>query len=127
VLCCVVLWVYIPMMMTTQIVYLTNPEKWSVQAVYVATRLFASNLNPKMAQRFYSLVLLPRMRDNIAMYKKLNYHLYQVQGILSTTPSFTSASDSLHPLRHITSRNPVPPFTHSRHIIHIACNISYFS
>jgi essential nuclear protein 1 len=41
-----------------------------------ATRLFASNLNAKMAQRFYSLVLLPRVIEDIKEHKKLNYHLY---------------------------------------------------
>lgn len=29
-----------------------------------------------MAQRFYNLVLLPRIRDDLAEYKKLNMHLY---------------------------------------------------
>lgn len=29
-----------------------------------------------MAQRFYNLVLLPRIRDDITEYKKLNFHLY---------------------------------------------------
>ncbi|KAL0281285.1 UNVERIFIED_CONTAM: hypothetical protein PYX00_002318 [Menopon gallinae] len=30
-----------------------------------------------MAQRFYNLVLYPRIRDDIAEYKRLNFHLYQ--------------------------------------------------
>uniref|UniRef100_A0A1I7ZJW2 Bystin n=1 Tax=Steinernema glaseri TaxID=37863 RepID=A0A1I7ZJW2_9BILA len=60
-----------------QVLYLTNPDKWSAAAMYQATRLFASNLNPKMCQRFYNLVLLPRLRDDIDEYKKLNFHLYQ--------------------------------------------------
>lgn len=30
-----------------------------------------------MAQRFYNLVLLPRVRDDLAEYKRLNFHLYQ--------------------------------------------------
>ena len=30
-----------------------------------------------MAQRFYNLVLLPRIRDDIDEYKRLNFHLYQ--------------------------------------------------
>lgn len=38
------------------VLYLTAPEQWSPHAVYQATRLFASNLNHKMAQRFYALV-----------------------------------------------------------------------
>lgn len=29
-----------------------------------------------MAQRFYNLVLLPRIRDDISEYKRLNFHLY---------------------------------------------------
>lgn len=29
-----------------------------------------------MTQRFYNLVLLPNVRENIMTYKKLNYHLY---------------------------------------------------
>lgn len=29
-----------------------------------------------MAQRFYNLVLLPRVRDDISEYKRLNFHLY---------------------------------------------------
>ena len=29
-----------------------------------------------MTQRFYNLVLLPNVRENISTYKKLNYHLY---------------------------------------------------
>ncbi|KAK5969713.1 hypothetical protein GCK32_005406 [Trichostrongylus colubriformis] len=60
-----------------QILYLTDPDGWSAAAVYQATRLFASNLNPRMCQRFYNLVLLPRLRDDIDEFKKLNFHLYQ--------------------------------------------------
>ena len=60
-----------------EVLYLTSPEKWSPHAMYQATRLFASNLNAKMAQRFYSLVLLPRVRDDIAEHKRLHFALYQ--------------------------------------------------
>jgi len=35
-----------------EIVYLTQPDTWSPQAARQATRLFASNLNSRMAQRF---------------------------------------------------------------------------
>lgn len=34
-----------------QILYLTEPDSWSAAAMYQATRIFASNLNAKMAQR----------------------------------------------------------------------------
>ncbi|CAD6188210.1 unnamed protein product [Caenorhabditis auriculariae] len=60
-----------------QILYLTRPDEWSAAAMYQATRIFASNLNPRMCQRFYNLVLLPRLRDDIDEFKKLNFHLYQ--------------------------------------------------
>ena len=29
--------------------------------------------------RFFNLVLLPRVRDDITEYKRLNYHLYMVR------------------------------------------------
>jgi essential nuclear protein 1 len=45
-----------------ELLFLTSPEKWSRHAVYEATKIFASNLNSKMAQRFYSLILLPAVR-----------------------------------------------------------------
>ncbi|XKL60272.1 hypothetical protein PGB90_001288 [Kerria lacca] len=60
-----------------EILYITDPESWTAAAMYQATRIFASNLKEKMAQRFYNLVLLPRIRDDINEYKKLNFHLYQ--------------------------------------------------
>ncbi|CAB0039284.1 unnamed protein product [Trichogramma brassicae] len=60
-----------------QIMYVTEPDKWSAAAVYQATRLFASNMKENMAQRFYNLVLLPRLRDDMQEYKRLNFHLYQ--------------------------------------------------
>lgn len=59
-----------------EILFLTDPDNWTAAATYQATRLFASNLNAKLAQRFYNLVLYPRIRDDIAEYKRLNYHLY---------------------------------------------------
>mmetsp|Transcript_7788 Transcript_7788/g.13115 ORF Transcript_7788/g.13115 Transcript_7788/m.13115 type:complete len:426 (-) Transcript_7788:47-1324(-) len=60
-----------------EVVYLTDPDGWSMPTYYVATRLFASNLNEKMAQRFYNIILLPKVMDDIAENKRLNYHLYR--------------------------------------------------
>ena len=59
-----------------EILFLTAPYEWSPQAVYQATRIFVSNLKDKMAQRFFSLVLVDKVREDIAQTKKLNYHLY---------------------------------------------------
>eukprot|EP00816_Leptocylindrus_hargravesii_P004958 CAMPEP_0196805464 /NCGR_PEP_ID=MMETSP1362-20130617/5235_1 /TAXON_ID=163516 /ORGANISM="Leptocylindrus danicus, Strain CCMP1856" /LENGTH=421 /DNA_ID=CAMNT_0042178405 /DNA_START=93 /DNA_END=1358 /DNA_ORIENTATION=+ len=59
-----------------EVLYLTRPDLWSPQAMYAATRIFASNLNPRMAQRFYNLVLLDSVRADILENKKLNYHYY---------------------------------------------------
>lgn len=49
---------------------------WDLPTTPPKTRIFASNLKERMAQRFYNLVLLPRVRDDIAEYKRLNFHLY---------------------------------------------------
>lgn len=59
-----------------EILYLTQPHTWTPQAMYASTRIFASNLNPKMAQRFYNLVLLDAIRADIHENGKLNYHYY---------------------------------------------------
>ena len=59
-----------------ELLWLTHPHKWSPAAMYYATRLFASNLNARLAQRFFNLVLYPRVRQDIAQHKKLHYHLY---------------------------------------------------
>jgi essential nuclear protein 1 len=59
-----------------EVLYLTNPQLWTPQAMYAATRIFASNLNPKMAQRFYYVILLDSVRADIHTNRKLNYHYY---------------------------------------------------
>ena len=56
--------------------YLTSPEQWTPHAMFQATRLFASNLNVKMAQRFFTLVLLPRVRADIRANKRLHFVLF---------------------------------------------------
>jgi len=60
-----------------EILSLTNPLDWSPNAMYEAVKIFASNFNPRMAQRFYNLVLLPCVRDNLAEHKRLNFHYYR--------------------------------------------------
>ncbi|KAK9811795.1 hypothetical protein WJX72_010259 [[Myrmecia] bisecta] len=60
-----------------EVLYMTNPEGWSSHAVYQATRLFISNLNAKMAQRFLALVLLPHVREDIRQNHRLHFALFQ--------------------------------------------------
>ena len=58
------------------ILWLTRPDLWSPCSTFAVTRIFASNLNVKMAQRFFNLVLLEKCREDIRNNNKLNYHLY---------------------------------------------------
>lgn len=44
---------------------LTAPEGWTPHATYAATKIFASNLDPKMAQKFYKEILLEKVREEI--------------------------------------------------------------
>lgn len=60
-----------------EILFITNPEEWSPHAVNQATRMFVSNLNSRMAQRFLSLVLLPAVRFDIKEHKRLHFALFQ--------------------------------------------------
>ncbi|XAR52447.1 hypothetical protein NMG60_11020533 [Bertholletia excelsa] len=65
------------MQLWEEVLYLTEPEKWSPNAMYQATRIFASNMGVKKAERFYKLVLLPRVREDIRKNKRLHFSLYQ--------------------------------------------------
>lgn len=58
------------------VLYITRPDLWTPAAMYAATRIFASNCNVKMATKFYNLVLLDSIRNDIYKNKKLNYHYY---------------------------------------------------
>ena len=57
--------------------WLTEPESWSPHATYQATRLFVSNLNARLAQRFMALVLLPHVRQDIQEHQRLHFALFQ--------------------------------------------------
>ncbi|KCV72205.1 hypothetical protein H696_01604 [Fonticula alba] len=59
-----------------EVLYLTRPDDWTPNALFQATRLFASSFNPKMAQRFFNVVLLPRVRYEFTVSKKINFHIY---------------------------------------------------
>jgi essential nuclear protein 1 len=60
-----------------ELLYFTNPVEWTPHAHYQATKIFASNLNDNLAQRYYNLVLLPAIRGDIKENKKLHFQLYQ--------------------------------------------------
>ncbi|OBA14788.1 uncharacterized protein OGAPODRAFT_101242 [Ogataea polymorpha] len=61
------------------LIFVTNPEAWTPQVTYEATRLFVSNLTASKAERFVNLVLYPKVRQDIEESEehKLNYHLYR--------------------------------------------------
>lgn len=61
-----------------EILYLTSPDKWTPQATFAAAKLFSANLKTKQAQRFYNIILLPRVRSDIEEHNgRLNFHLYR--------------------------------------------------
>ncbi|CAM1511637.1 Fc.00g091500.m01.CDS01 [Cosmosporella sp. VM-42] len=58
-----------------EILEVTQPEKWSTNACYQATRIFVSS-KPHVVQRFLEMVILERVREDIYETKKLNVHLF---------------------------------------------------
>lgn len=44
---------------------LTSPEDWTPHATLAATKVFASNLDPKMSLKFYKEILLSKVREEI--------------------------------------------------------------
>lgn len=61
------------------VLYVTNPEKWTPHVVYEATKLFVSNLTSKQAEKFVENVLLDRFRAEIEINEdhSVNYHIYR--------------------------------------------------
>jgi essential nuclear protein 1 len=59
-----------------EIIEFTNPLNWSPQATFEATKMFCSNLNASLAEKFYTLILLPSVRADIKKSNKLNIHYY---------------------------------------------------
>lgn len=59
-----------------ELIMLTKPDRWSPHAVYQATRIFSSNLNEAMAQRFYAAILLPIIHERLLEEKKLHPAMY---------------------------------------------------
>jgi len=60
-----------------ELLCITQPDEWSAAAVFRATKIFTSGLKTNMAQRFFNQYLLPRVRDDINYYGRLNFHLFQ--------------------------------------------------
>lgn len=59
-----------------QILEITQPESWTPHATQAATRIFASNLDPKQCQKFYRRILYERVREEIGENNKLSVQLY---------------------------------------------------
>ncbi|KAI0852526.1 Bystin-domain-containing protein [Daldinia vernicosa] len=57
------------------IIQYTNPDQWTPNACYQATRIFVSS-NPIVVRRFMEMILLERVREDIHETKKLNVHLF---------------------------------------------------
>lgn len=60
-----------------QLLELTVPDRWTAASIYAATRIFVSNLPKYHFKDFCHMILLPRIRDDIAEFKRLNFHLFQ--------------------------------------------------
>ncbi|PWN37491.1 Bystin-domain-containing protein [Meira miltonrushii] len=59
------------------ILYITNPPTWTPHATLAATRIFVSNLKANQTQKFFELVLLDKIRDEIAETGKASYQMYE--------------------------------------------------
>ena len=59
-----------------ELINLTEPYNWSPQAMYEATKLFSSS-EITISYIFYEKYLLPALRNDIRINKKLNIHYYK--------------------------------------------------
>jgi len=116
-----------------QLLFITRPDQWAPRAMLLMTRLFTVNSKEKMAQRFFSIVLLPAVREDIANTKHLNFQLYLAlkkamykiaawfKGIL--LPLCAAGDCSLREavlISRVLKRNSIPPLHASVAILKIA-------
>ncbi|PWZ00269.1 Bystin-domain-containing protein [Testicularia cyperi] len=59
------------------ILYITDPESWTPHATLAAVRIFVSTMKADQMQRFYELVLLDKVRDEIQDSGKVTYQTYE--------------------------------------------------
>lgn len=59
------------------ILYITGPSTWTPHATLAATRIFVSNLKSQQTQKFFELVLLDKIREEIGATGKASYQLYE--------------------------------------------------
>ena len=56
-----------------------KPEGWTPSALKQATIIFTkTECSDDMAQRFLNLIILPRFRDEVAQFKRLNTYIFDV-------------------------------------------------
>lgn len=58
------------------LLYMTNPQEWTPHATLAVTRIMVSNLKAYQAQRYFELVLLDKVRDEIDDNGKLSVQMY---------------------------------------------------
>ena len=61
------------------VLYVTDPERWTPHVCYEATKLFVSNLGAREAAKFVNMVMLPRFQYEVEENEKhdVNYHIYR--------------------------------------------------
>ncbi|KAJ1023950.1 hypothetical protein NDA13_004782 [Ustilago tritici] len=59
------------------ILYITDPASWTPHATLAAVRIFVSTMKADQMQRFYELVLLDKVRDEIQDDGKVSYQTYE--------------------------------------------------
>lgn len=70
-----------------QVLQLTRPEDWTPNATHQAAKIFLGTFSPKLAARFLTLVVLPKIRQDFETNKKLNPHYYETVALSISKPS----------------------------------------
>lgn len=71
-----------------EFIWFTRPDRWSIQAFFVISRLFFLNLNFQHLKRYYSLILVPRFQEGIFEKKKIDVNLYLTLKLSTLRPKF---------------------------------------
>jgi len=75
-----------------EFLWFTRPDRWSSQAILAIARLFSSKLNDIQTHRFYALILVPRIQEQLFQRKNLSAQLYNTLKLSSKNEKFFFAS-----------------------------------
>jgi essential nuclear protein 1 len=74
------------------LIWFTRPDRWSIRALFLISKLFVNTLNRFEAKRFLTLIFLPRLQECIFKNQNLNLYIPFISKIANIDPKIFFSS-----------------------------------